>query len=105
MSFQISLTNNDSTIIREYRPSIFLKQPYEMCLKSFTTYNSIPNISPQNHNNEIMLYDRVTSTKYRFVIPTGTYELEDLITCITSNVMLDPAEIVMYVINEVKIVL
>lgn len=100
MSFQISLNSNTSVIHCRYHEGISLnKQPYKVGLKSFVTYNNIPNIT--KNNNQLVLvkktkedvahYDDNISSEFTvenrrsIVVPTGTYEVHDLIKFIQSK--------------------
>jgi hypothetical protein len=74
MAFQISLNDTKSEFNLEYEEGIELKGPYEVCLKSFVTYNNIPNIT---NKNNVILYKSGIS-EHKVVVPVGTYELEDL---------------------------
>lgn len=77
MAFQISVSGTSSVLHLEYYDGIKLNGPYEMCLKSFVTYNNIPNITDEN--NLFILVDTITPAQHVITIPTGTYELKDLI--------------------------
>lgn len=80
MAFQISLNSNTSEISRVYHESIELGRPYKIALQSFVTFNTIPNISEENKNNELVLIDEVAMTDehFKIIIPTGAYELQDI---------------------------
>lgn len=84
MAFQISINSYTSDISRIYNECIKLNKPYEVGLKSFITYNSIPNVSKENKNNEF-LYNLDNNKRYMLIIPTGTYELQDVIDFIENN--------------------
>ena len=57
MAFQISLTSTSSIFKFEYSEGIPLDGPYEICLKSFVTYNNIPNISEYNNRIDFFTAD------------------------------------------------
>lgn len=79
MSFQISLNSNKSTIHREYQPEIPLEGPYEVGLKSFVTYNSIPNISKSLKTNTCTVRDHATSILISLEIEDGTTSFKILL--------------------------
>ena len=85
MAFQISLSDNQSCIAREYDNGITLEGDYEVGLKSFVTY-SIPNVSQALKNNlfHLFKYDNLGNTiaGEKLDIPDGTYELQDLFALI-----------------------
>jgi hypothetical protein len=87
MAFQISLNSTASVLNLEYVDGIKLNGPYEVCLKRFVTYNNIPNITEKN--NKICFVDDTTNEqepkKYEIIIPTGTYEIQDLIRYIQNH--------------------
>lgn len=74
----ISLNDNKSTINCTYHEPIDLDKhcDYEICLLSFNTYNSIPNISEKLKNNRF--YYLKNNEEIEIKIPTGTYEIEDI---------------------------
>lgn len=91
----ITLTGNQSVLSAEFFPPIELKGDAHVCgLIDFQTFNSIPNIdircnkfyySEQNNvikpidNNEISgVFDYQISKDVEIVIPTGSYEIEDI---------------------------
>lgn len=74
MAFQISLSGRSSELNLEYNEGIKLNQPYDVCLKSFVTYNNIPNIT--SCNNKIFMTNG--SKQVVITFPTGTYELADI---------------------------
>lgn len=103
MAFQISLTSTSSIFSFEYTEGIQLNGPYEVCLKSFVTYNNIPNISEwnnritfiekktngpsndiivdeNNNNNDIIQSNggETQNSNINITIPKGTYEIHDL---------------------------
>lgn len=85
MAFHISVTDTSSHIVREYDDGIKLCSAYEVGLKSLVTYNTIPNISPEK-KNDIFLLKKVDSVSgLKLTIPKGTYELEDLISFISTH--------------------
>ena len=49
-----------------------------MSLKNFVTFNCIPNISEENKNNELILFDDKTGVHFKVIIPKGSYELHDI---------------------------
>lgn len=83
MAFQISLNGTYSEFNLEYYDGIILKGPYEVCLKSFVTYNNIPNINEDC--NLFMLTDDTNQKRYEIKIATGTYELNELINLIKQD--------------------
>ena len=88
MTFQISLKDYSSKIIREYQEGITLNTVYEVGLKSFVTFNNIPNISSENSNNQFV-YEVDNGPTNTVTIPTGTYELHELIQYIKDHVPKD----------------
>lgn len=56
MAFQISLHSHSSDIFQSYEnEGILVPGDYEVALKSFVTYNNIPNISKELSNNTLLL--------------------------------------------------
>ena len=98
MAFQISLNSKSSIIHHQYHDGISLGNvPFEVGLKSFVTYNSVPNITDQN-NKFVVIGDNKAA---RIVtIPTGTYELKDLIA--TMQRMAPEAELMME-LNKIRL--
>ena len=92
MAFHISLTDNRSDIVREYAEGIRLSGPYEVGLKSFVTYNTVPNISPENRNNRFQMINEKTREGCVVDIPTGVYELDDLFQLIREDPGVKAAE-------------
>lgn len=74
----ISLNYNKSEINCTYHESIDLDKQcdYEICLLSFNTYNSIPNISEKLKNNRFYYFKN--NEEIEIKIPTGTYEISDI---------------------------
>jgi hypothetical protein len=78
--FQIYLSSKTSEIIREYPEGIPLIGPYEVGLKHFVCWNTVYNINQTN--NTLTLVEITTKNeriKHHIVIPSGYYELDDLI--------------------------
>lgn len=97
MSFQISVSDTKSEINLEYNEGIKLNGPYEMCLKSFVTYNNIPNITEKNNiiifinvkltevNGKMVVAEGTIPSQHIINLPTGTYELNEIFKLITEN--------------------
>lgn len=89
MSFQISLNSIFSEIHCQYHEGISLgNRQYEVGLKSFVTYNNIPNISEEN--NKLVFIEKINAInsvgtyekQHVLRIPKGTYEIQDLVILI-----------------------
>ncbi|XKL60159.1 hypothetical protein PGB90_001175 [Kerria lacca] len=93
MAFQISLNGNSSEFHQKYTEGVKLDKHYEVCLKNFVTYNTIPNISEENKNNTLSLSKPYDNTSCTLVIPTGTYELDHIISLIEITPSFKPANI------------
>jgi len=89
MSFQISLTDTNSEIRRDYNPEgILLKGLYEVGLKHFVFWNTMYNVTEEN--NTLLLVDptprtdvvtnQIYQAKHKVSIDPGYYELDDIIT-------------------------
>ena len=78
MAFQISLTSTSSELNFEYFDGIRLIGRYDVSLKSMVTYNNIPNITETN-NEIVFISNTDASKKFPIILPTGTYEVQDLI--------------------------
>lgn len=85
MTFQISISDTHSHIVREYDDGIKLDGEYEVGLRSFVTYNTIPNVSPEKKNDKFYLKHVDGASGYVLTIPKGTYEVEDLIAYIIND--------------------
>lgn len=85
MSFQISITENTSEIVRVYHDGITLKGDYYVGLKSFVTYNSIANISDTYSNSTFDFRNPETGDKICVKIPIGTYEMKQLFKTVTER--------------------
>lgn len=74
MSLTFTLTGKSSTLSVDYFPPIELDAggEYEIGLLSFETYNSIPNVDETNNKFH---YDDDGKV---LIIPTGTYEVQDI---------------------------
>lgn len=77
MAFQISLSNTSSEFNLDYYEGIRLNGPYEVCLKSFVTYNNIPNITESN--NQFIVVNAKIPAQYVIRLPVGTYEVYEII--------------------------
>lgn len=75
----ISLSDNSSEIRCMFYENIILdpKYDYEICLLSFNTYNSIPNISEKLRNNKLQ-YTNDDEKDIEIINPTGTYDIIDI---------------------------
>jgi hypothetical protein len=105
MAFQISIQDKKSNIDLMYYDPIKLKEPYEVALQAFVSYNMIPNISESYNNNRLhLMYNNTVPinpvkpeagvenvpVEIDIAIPDGTYEFKHLITLIekvTENIV------------------
>ena len=91
MAFQISLTSTSSIFNFEYTDGISLDGPYEVCLKSFVTYNNIPNVSELNNridfiNPNVRMPDNgSTASMPSVTVVIPTKEMQDLATYVENN--------------------
>lgn len=80
MNMTFSLSGNKSVIESQYFPPLSLNGDYECGLLYFSACNSIPNI---NDKNNLFVYGE--DSKHSIVIPTGTYDLNDISTYLQEN--------------------
>lgn len=80
MSLTFSLSGNSSTLTADFNPPIYLNdnEEYEIGLINFESFNVIPNIDETN--NQFIFHNS------SLTIPTGAYEIKDLVTYIKKNV-------------------
>ena len=73
MSLTFTLTGKSSLLSVDYFPPIELNagEQYEIGLLSFETYNSVPNVDESNNKFHF-------DNGKEMVIPTGTYEVQDI---------------------------
>lgn len=85
MSITLTFTGNQSTLRNEYFPPLELDGKYECSLIDFSTYNSIPNIDESNSLIHI--------GKEIIVIPTGSYEIDDIGVFVKNKLLIKNPEI------------
>lgn len=85
MAFPISITDNNSEIVRIYHEGIPLKGEYYEGLKAFVTYNSIANISDTYSNSTFDFKHPESGDKTCIRIPLGTYEMKHLFKTVTEK--------------------
>ena len=71
MAFTITLTDSTSVLKANFFPPIELNTDYEIGLVSFSTWNSVPNVTEKN--NKFYYGD-----DKKIEIPVGSYEIEDI---------------------------
>lgn len=83
MSTTFTLTGRSSFLSYDFNPPIYLDEDvdYEIGLANFDTFNSIPNIDKTN--NVFVWGD---NDKFKYEIPTGSYELNDIVLLLTRNI-------------------
>jgi hypothetical protein len=77
--FTLTLNGNSSELLCEIFPLLEVENTAQICLLSLQTNNSIPNIEPGC--NTIAFRNLINEIEY-VIIPTGTYELDQLETII-----------------------
>lgn len=78
MSLTITLTGNQSVLSADYSPPLHLTAgsgEWVIGLVDFQTYNSIPNIT--EGKNKLYYYEKNNNLK-SIIIPSGSYDIEDL---------------------------
>lgn len=87
-------TANSTTISQDFYPPIRLDSRYKYAvgLLNLSTYHTIPNIR-KDVNNIIEFQKNEKESIIRIEVPTGSYELDQLIDCITSKVKIRAADI------------
>lgn len=108
-SFQISLTDTNSEIIREYNPDgIQLNGPYEVGLKHFVFWNTIYNITEENNTlalgemrepdpntNDILPYNLHIVT-----ISPGYYELDEIIKHLKDDPLIKTSKTTIEIVKQ-----
>ena len=61
-----------------FNPNVNIGQNKEIALHSLQMWNSLPNISPTNPQNNIFRYYNGVLWSNNLIIPTGSYSVEDL---------------------------
>lgn len=79
MTFTVSVSGYDSSLVTSYSPALQLDGQYECGLLYFATFNSIPNVDHKNNNFEY-------GDREFIQIPTGSYELQDIGDYLSQNV-------------------
>lgn len=89
MSLTLTLSGCSSQLSNSFYPPIQLDNAnYKIALLKLEVYNSIPNVSKKNNSLSVVIQD----TNHVLYIPTGTYEIEDLSTCIAEMIKLKSNE-------------
>lgn len=79
MSFTVSITGREASLVTNFSPALDLFGTYECGLLYFSTFNSIPNIHERN-NKFYYGDDEVIE------IPEGSYELQDIRDYLRRNI-------------------
>ena len=72
--FDVILSGKDTSLTSTFTPSIEIKGNWVLALESISTYNSIPNVTPDNN---VFRYNNGTNWK-SLTLGTGSYEIEQL---------------------------
>lgn len=74
MDYAFTLSGRSSELTSVIYPPIELQESYEIAMLNLEAFNSIPNITPDN--NKFPYY--VEKERHEVILPTGTYELDDI---------------------------
>lgn len=107
MSYSFILSNTTSVLSFNFNPPIYLEDDvdYEIGLINFDSFYSIPNID--EYNNTLLWYDG-EGLEHKLVIPTGSYEITDLINIIQKQISIEDDDAILRIsfdMNTAKIIL
>lgn len=78
MSHCITLDDHKSELTSNFYPPLELHNPSEIALLYFESYNSVPNLHPENSNFSFVVQKGNESVTETIVIPTGAYEISQI---------------------------
>lgn len=90
MSHTFTLSGRSSELRTDFNPPLYLDEEsdYQLCLLNFDTFNSIPNV---DETNNTFHYRVNRGPRREVIIPTGTYDINDINSYLKDVLELDDA--------------